>query len=484
MPSDALLRRPDRRPLALNPRALERLGNRIHKAAGRRSGAPVLVSATSPVERPRSLRDLLRGGGVAGEPWALIEQPDRGRRGLLALGAAHTIDIDPGAPSRLGAVADRWQQLARDALADAPGGVPGSGLTLIGGMAFDRDGGAGSTWHGFGGGSLTVPAVSIACVDDQATLTVTVEVAPGADAHAILARAQLSTALLVPRSADPADPFLSAPDVRSVLAASHFTEAVARATRRIADGEFQKVVLAREIDVRSSQPWDVPDVLDRLATRFPACFVFGIGRGDATMLGASPELLLRRDGQRVETVALAGSTRRSDDPSVDDHLAEQLFASRKDRKEHDYVVQRIRRTLAPKTLWVTAPEEPQVVTVANIHHLATPIRAQLDGRARLLDLVEAMHPTPAVGGEPSEMALRAIPELEGMDRGWYAAPLGWVDRAGDGEFFVGLRSGVIRGQDARLFAGVGLVADSDPASELAETEVKLGAMLGALRPAH
>jgi isochorismate synthase EntC len=123
------------------------------------------------------------------------------------------------------------------------------------------------------------------------------------------------------------------------------------------------------------------------------------------------------------------------------------------------------------------------VTVANVHHLATPIRAQLDGRARLLDLIGAMHPTPAVGGEPSEGALRAIPGLEGIDRGWYAGPLGWVDRAGDGEWFVGLRSGVVRSDEARLFAGVGVVEASDPAAELAETELKLEALLSALRPA-
>ncbi len=173
------------------------------------------------------------------------------------------------------------------------------------------------------------------------------------------------------------------------------------------------------------------------------------------MIGASPELLLRREGQRVETVALAGSARRSDDPSVDEHLAAELLASTKDRGEHDLVVQRIRRTLGTarplgdRPRGATDRDRRQRCT-----HLATPIRAQLDGRARLLDLIEALHPTPAVGGEPSVDALRAIPELEGMDRGWYAAPIGWIDRAGDGEFFVGLRSGVVRGQRA----------DSSPAS--------------------
>ncbi|MDQ8043231.1 MAG: isochorismate synthase [Solirubrobacteraceae bacterium] len=483
MSGDVLTHRPDR-PLALDQAALGRLRDRVHRAAGRSRGEAVLVSATSKVEAPASLGDLLRGSGLSGEPWALIEQPDRGRRGILALGAATTIPLGAQPGERFRALADRWHDLASHAQADPGAGIPGGGLILIGGAAFSPGGGTSSTWQTFGGGDMVVPSVSVACLGHDAALTVTVLVEPGADPTEILAEAQLSTALLVAEPPEPADPFLDAPEVRSVLAAGHFTAAVERAVATIGDGAFTKIVLAREIEVRSEQPWDVPTVLARLGARFPACFVFGFGRGDGAMVGASPELLLRRDGQRVETVALAGSTRRSNDPSVDEHLAQQLLASTKDRAEHALVVERILRTLGPHALWVTAPKEPQVATVANVHHLATPIRAQLDGRARLLDLVGAMHPTPAVGGEPGEAALRAIPALEGIDRGWYAGPLGWVDRAGDGELFVGLRSGVLRGDTARLFAGVGVVGASDPSSELAETELKLEAVLSALRPAH
>ncbi len=481
MSRDVLTHRPDR-PLTLDAPSLGRLRDRVQRACERKQGEPILVSATSRVDLPASLGDLLRGGALAGAPWALIEQPDRHERGILALGAATSVAIGSQAGSRFTSLADRWHQLASSAMADAPDGVPGAGLVLIGGMAFSPGGGTSSTWNGFGGGDMVVPSVTIAMYDGKAALTVTALVAPGADPTELLAEAQLATALLVPEPPAPADPFLGGPDVRSVLAADHFTEAVARGVARIQDGALSKIVLAREIEVQSQQAWDVPHVLGRLGERFPACFIFGFGRGDGAMVGASPELLLRRDGQRVETVALAGSTRRSDDPSVDEHLAGQLMLSTKDRSEHDLVVDRIVRTLGPHALWVTAPTEPQIASVANVHHLATPIRAQLDGRARLLDLVGALHPTPAVGGEPNAAALAAIPGLEGIDRGWYAGPLGWIDRSGDGEFFVGLRSGVIRGDRARLFAGVGVVGASDPASELAETELKLEAMLSALRP--
>jgi salicylate biosynthesis isochorismate synthase len=179
-------------------------------------------------------------------------------------------------------------------------------------------------------------------------------------------------------------------------------------------------------------------------------------------------------------VALAGSTRRSADPAVDDHLGERLLRSEKDRAEQAIVARRIARTLRPHSVWVAAAPEPVVVKVANIQHLATPIRAQLARPIGALDLAGLLHPTPAVGGEPWPAAAPLIPSLEGLDRGWYAGPVGWVDAHEDGEFCVALRCALLRGSLARCFAGVGVVRDSDPAAELAETEIKLDALLPVL----
>ena len=189
---------------------------------------------------------------------------------------------------------------------------------------------------------------------------------------------------------------------------------------------------------------------------------------------------MRREGQRVSTVALAVSTRRSADPSVDEHLAQRLLHSAKDREENAIVARRIARALAPYSVWVTAAPEPVVVRVANIQHLGHPIPAQLRGPVGVIELAGALHPTPAVGGEPSDVAQRLIPALEGLDRGWYAGPVGWSDAAGDGEFCVALRCALLRGADATCYAGCGVVRDSDPAAELAETEVKLQALLPVL----
>jgi salicylate biosynthesis isochorismate synthase len=214
-----------------------------------------------------------------------------------------------------------------------------------------------------------------------------------------------------------------------------------------------------------------------LRREFPSCFVFCVGRDEAALVAASPELLVRREGQRVSTLALAGSTRRSADPAVDDHLGEQLLRDASYREEHEIVARRIERMLRPHAVWVTARGEPELVRIANIQHLATPIRAQLAAPMDALELAALMHPTPAVGGEPLSRAAPLIPALEGLDRGWYAGPVGWTDAAGDGELCVALRCALLDGAVARCFAGNGIVRDSDPARELAETEVKLQALL-------
>jgi salicylate biosynthesis isochorismate synthase/menaquinone-specific isochorismate synthase len=258
---------------------------------------------------------------------------------------------------------------------------------------------------------------------------------------------------------------------------SHYEQAVARAVSMIRAGEIEKVVLARDVEVRAPLDHDPAAIIGLLREAFPSCYVFAVGRGDATFLAASPELLVRREGQRASTVALAGSTRRSADPAVDDHLGEQLLQSEKDREENAIVVRRIARALRRYAVWVTVAPEPRLARVANIQHLATPIRAQLAQPVGAIELAGALHPTPAVGGEPGEVAARLIPALEGLDRGWYAGPVGWTDSAGDGEFCVALRCALLRGLLAHLYTGCGIVRDSDPAAELAESEVKLEALL-------
>jgi isochorismate synthase len=252
---------------------------------------------------------------------------------------------------------------------------------------------------------------------------------------------------------------------------------VKRATERIRAGELEKIVLAREVVVEAAAAHDPAALYGALRELFPSCFCLCFGTPQATVLGASPELLVRRSGAVAATAALAGSTRRSADPAVDDHLGEQLLRSAKDRHEHEIVARGIERELRRHAVWVEAAGDPELVRVANIQHLASAIHAQLAEPRSALELAGLLHPTPAVGGDPREAAAASIPELEGMDRGWYAGPVGWMDMAEDGELCVALRSALLRDSEAHLYAGGGIVAESDPAAELAETEVKLEALL-------
>jgi isochorismate synthase len=237
------------------------------------------------------------------------------------------------------------------------------------------------------------------------------------------------------------------------------------------------VVLAREVRAHAGAPHDPAPVFGALREVFPACYCWCVGTPELAFVGASPELLVRRDGQRAQTVALAGTTRRSADPAVDDHLGEQLLQSPKNREEQLIVERRIQRTLDPVSLWVAASDEPVLVKVHNVQHIATAIRAQLADPVSVVELAGRLLPTPAVGGEPRERALPLIPALEGFDRGWYAGAVGWTDLAEDGEFCVALRCALLREGVAHLYAGCGIVRDSVPAEELAETEVKLEALL-------
>ena len=250
--------------------------------------------------------------------------------------------------------------------------------------------------------------------------------------------------------------------VAGAAAPSHYEAAVGRAVERIAAGELQKIVLAREVRVHGPRDHDPAPVLDALRAAFPACYCWCVGTPELAFVGASPELLVRRDGARAQTVALAGTTRRSADPAVDDHLGEQLLQSAKDREEQAIVARRIERTLDPVSLWVAAGDEPALVKVQNVQHLATAIRAQLARPLHAVELAGLLHPTPAVGGEPRAAAEPLIPALEGLDRGWYAGAVGWTDLAEDGEFCVALRCALLRGPTAHLYAGCGIVRDSVP----------------------
>jgi len=242
--------------------------------------------------------------------------------------------------------------------------------------------------------------------------------------------------------------------------------------RTIQDGAFEKVVAARHCVVELEAGGGSLDVLKRLEARFPGCARFALWQGDAAFLGAAPELLVSRRGPAVSSEGLAGSTEHGD--------GARMMASSKERDEHQLVVQSILKALEPFCDSLRSASEPSVRELPNVLHMQTPIDGHLRESTHILSLVRALHPTPAVGGVPTIEAIQWIVEHEALARGWYSAPVGWTDAAGDGEFVVALRSGLLRDGKAWVYAGAGIMADSDPDAEYAETELKMQALLGAL----
>jgi len=369
-------------------------------------------------------------------------------------------------PARLAAA---WRALAQDALAEGP--LP---PLAVAGLAFDpADERPDPWWQPFGRGQLLLPSLLYRQQGALACRSVQAAVFPGErEPRALLTwpTSSLPTPSAAPRSVVQHE--LVRPD--------DWRRMIQHALAAIAAGDLRKVVLARARELVAAEPFPLEQALRELAARYPSCTVFAIGIGETVFLGASPERLARVAHGTVATVALAGSRPRARSPEQDHRAAEELRRSDKDRHEHALVVEAIRAALAPLCTSLSIPEEPAVVSMANVHHLGTPISGILHDGASVLDVVARLHPTPAVGGTPREAALAFIRQHEPVPRGWYAGALGWIEASGDGEIVVGLRSGLVRSQQARLYAGCGIVADSDPVAEWAEAEAKFRPMLEAL----
>lgn len=265
---------------------------------------------------------------------------------------------------------------------------------------------------------------------------------------------------------------------------SRWAGAVRGAVARIAAGELDKVVLARDLVAELDAPLNVPALLTRLAESYPECWAFSVDG----LLGATPELLVRRTGEQVMSRVLAGTVRRQGDDWADAGLAAALLDSDKDLAEHQYAVGSVAEALAAHCTDLDVPDAPHVLALANVQHLATDVTGRLADGASALALAASLHPTAAVCGTPTERAAAVIREVEGMDRGRYAGPVGWLDAHGDGEFGIALRCAAVEegqggpGTRLRLYAGCGIVAGSTAESEIAESEAKLDAVRTALAP--
>jgi menaquinone-specific isochorismate synthase len=411
-----------------------------------------LVVRTVPVDDPGDL--------VACLPHPRSVSWIRRGEGLVGWGEAARISI-PAGEDRFTA-GEKWLiELFEGADVTDEVGLPGCGPVAFGSFTFDPTS---------DGSVLVVPAAVLGRAAGRSWLT-TIGDRPASPA--------LTTPAPPPAGLRWHDGSLTAPQ---------WQRAVCAAVARIRAGDLSKVVLARDLYATASQDIDARALLARLAARYPDCWTFCC----AGLVGATPELYIRRMGADVRSLVLAGTTPRGGSAAEDAALGAALLASAKDVEEHRYAVADVRAALAPLCDRLDIDEQPWLLRLANLQHLATGVTGRLAGspqaapgaalseHASALALAAALHPTAAVCGTPAGAAMELIRELEGMDRGRYAGPVGWVDARGNGEWGIALRCAELDGRRARLFAGCGIVADSDPVAELAETQVKFRPMQDAL----
>ncbi len=409
---------------------------------------------------PLVLLDDPTANGVVGS----YERPDRALA-LVAVGEAERVEL-PGAGGAAAARRDVERLLSPGAESDAPRLRP----RLLCGFAFQGDAPPGSPWSGFGGGALLTPRL-LFVRDGAISGVVASPDARPAEVAELLARVAAR-----PPAPPPGQPLQVLRDVDR----ERWLSSVAAIAAAVRDGLYEKAVLAASRELGGDGAVGVGPALARLRRGYPHCHLFSFTSGEATFLGASPELLVALEAGTVTALGLAGSAGRGATADEDRRLGRALLESAKDRMEHETVVRAIREALSGATSSLRAPNQPRLRRLRNIQHLATEISGRALPGIGVLDLVQRLHPTPAVCGWPTEVAREVIAAHEDFDRGWYAGPIGWVDGEGDGEFAVALRSALVRDTRAWLFAGNGIMGDSDPAAELAEVELKFSPLGEAL----
>ncbi len=343
------------------------------------------------------------------------------------------------------------------------------GARLVTGFSFDPDGSSAHEWTGFG--SLDVVLPTVAVVRDETGTRLVVALAPWTDEVPILDTLASLSPWDPPRQPDP-----GVHTVESVPTTGEWQAEVAEAIGAIREGSFEKVVLARSVLVHSERATDPYDLVYHLGEANPASYVYAAVVGASAFVGASPELLLAQRDRDIQLNPLAGSARRG---KGDDDVAvgEQLLGSHKNRAEHAIVVDDLISRLGPLTADLDYPSGPSLRRMATVQHLSTEITGRLAAGVTTFDVLAAIHPTPAVGGMPRAAALAFIDKVEAMDRGWYSGGVGWLDPTGGAVVALALRCALVQERTARLYAGNGIVAESDPASELDETRLKFQPLL-------
>ena len=413
----------------------------------------------------------------------------RPSEGFALVGIGRAWSIEPAGPERFGEADAAWRSLVEGARLPRPAEVRGLGPVLLGGMGFTgRAPESHGAWAPFGASSMVVPSLAALQSDGNSWLTASI-VADGSAADAKAAGLERTWTQIAARAGElrrtqPSPPRpRPTPPSRSKGSGRPFssgaTSSASPRVRWVAAGSTRSSSPAASTCPRPPRstcrvPFAASPPARPRAPSSPS------GAGTAQFIGATPERLVRAEGRTYRTAAVAGSIRRGADPAEDAALAAELLASEKEREEHAVVVRAIRRQLAPISDRLEIAPEPGVLVLRHVQHLVTEVAGTLRVQEGLLALAGRLHPTPAVGGEPRDLALAMIDEHEGFDRGWYAGPVGWLSADGDGELMVALRCGLVEDRRVTLYAGCGIVADSDPDREWEESRIKMRAVAAAL----
>jgi len=386
-----------------------------------------------------------------------------------------------GDSNRFQFIKSKWESFVRDHLITR--NVPARGILLMGGFCFDATESTRGEWQHFPEASFVLPRFLLTIDHEGCWLTLNDIISPDEEnvyQRIMDLREQWEVLLRRQHSSSHAIQYTQQLKVHD-MQGEQWKDAVAHAIDDMAHGSLQKIVLSRSQVAQLSSDVDISAVIHRLTEQQPNSYVFSIERQGDVFIGATPERLVKREGQAFYADALAGTTGRGETSYEDEQLGQILLSDKKNLQEHTYVVRMLQDTFQKWCESIEVDTRPTLLKVKDVQHLYTSVKGVAKGTAHLLDVVEQLHPTPAMGGTPRDLAMKRIAELEPHDRGWYSAPIGWMDSSGNGDFSVAIRSGLICGHRAHLYAGCGIVSDSDPDLEYTETQMKFRTMLHALR---
>ncbi|MFY4777283.1 isochorismate synthase [Metabacillus sp. RGM 3146] len=445
-----------------------------------KTGNPVIVSHVSKLDSMGPLEFFTFGKEMSPGERFFWMSPN-GRQSFAGLGNELVITSEDKTNARFQEVEKEWKRFKKVVFyQEANDQDQAFGPLLLGGFSFDPFKNDEAKWKDFKEARFILPSCMLSKTDKGVFLTINKVIQSYDPVERCLEYFQKFQTVRIKKHA--AEWKEKNPQQLSFAEhhKSEWMQSIKKATDSIKAGKLDKVVLARDITLTFNDQLQAEQVLQTLINEQKTSYIFAVENGESCFLGATPERLVKLEGQKVLSTCLAGSIKRGQTDEEDILLGETLLHDQKNLEEHDYVVQMIKGALKDCCDEVQIPQEPGLYKTKNIQHLFTPVEGTLKKGCSFLSIVETLHPTPALGGLPKEKAVEMIREIEPMDRGWYAGPVGWFDGEDNGEFAVAIRSALLRGKEADLYAGCGIVKDSEPESEYAETMIKLKPMLSAL----